>query len=701
MAVNLSPVGGVAAQFFDNSGNVLTGGKINTYLAGTTTPATAYTTSAGNVAWTNPIVLNAAGRVPSGGEIWLTSTILYKFVLTDSNNVLIGTYDNISTQVSTDASLVTYTPAGAGAVTTTVQAKLRESVSVLDFMTDAEKADVLSGTGSIAVDVAIQTAINSTGYYDSVFFPAGKYRLTNTLLIPTVGARTFYGEGPNTSILEMHGASANTDIFARANPSILEANNINYMTFHDLGLWGASNSRHGFNWINMSRSRIENIYFESLAGAAVYNTTSLAVTVQNCWMSSCGWGVYGTGIGWTGMNGWNIHNCYIAISTNYGIYVPDGMTGSNLSGNTLESNKLGGIYFGQAVDGVTIEGCYFEGNESALTSTADIFLGATSYVRSIGIRDCWFNSNTAADNFYYPIRITYTRSCTIENNTVNLGGKFIDFLADANPIQTTFGKVNFWNGAYVPFNDFQPTINFTDADTAAFFVSSGNNITKDFNLNLKQGNSNLGYLGEFPYGGWTPSLPGASTFTRYPNTGVTPGAYNGNQSIGMLVRSGGTATLTKTLIVNNSNAAIVKNGLVTFSLDVYADTVTNLFFTLSLNDGGTQVFTASAAGVPAWVTYSVTGHFSSATTALNAVLSTNSDGAYWIANPRIYACADASLMVGFAGTPRFANNAEPTAGTWAVGDTVWNSVPVSGGTPGWVCTTAGTPGTWKAMANLA
>jgi hypothetical protein len=36
MAVNLSPVGGVAAQFFDNSGNVLTGGLLYTYLAGTT-----------------------------------------------------------------------------------------------------------------------------------------------------------------------------------------------------------------------------------------------------------------------------------------------------------------------------------------------------------------------------------------------------------------------------------------------------------------------------------------------------------------------------------------------------------------------------------------------------------------------------------------------------------------------------------------
>jgi hypothetical protein len=94
MAVFLSPVGGVAAQFFTNTGAVLTGGKLYTYLAGTTTPAATYTTSVGTVARTNPIVLDSAGRVPSGGEIWILP-ISYKFVLKDSNDVLIATYDNI------------------------------------------------------------------------------------------------------------------------------------------------------------------------------------------------------------------------------------------------------------------------------------------------------------------------------------------------------------------------------------------------------------------------------------------------------------------------------------------------------------------------------------------------------------------------------------------------------------------------------
>lgn len=45
--------------------------------------------------------------------------------------------------------------------------------------------------------------------------------------------------------------------------------------------------------------------------------------------------------------------------------------------------------------------------------------------------------------------------------------------------------------------------------------------------------------------------------------------------------------------------------------------------------------------------------------------------------------------------------AAPTTGTWNVGDVVWSSAPTSGNPPGWVCTAYGTPGTWKAMANLA
>jgi hypothetical protein len=95
MAVNLSPIGGAAAQFFDNNGVPLSGGKIETYAAGTSTPQATYTSSTGLIAHSNPIILDSAGRVP-GGEIWLTTNLQYKFVLRDANNTLIGTYDNIN-----------------------------------------------------------------------------------------------------------------------------------------------------------------------------------------------------------------------------------------------------------------------------------------------------------------------------------------------------------------------------------------------------------------------------------------------------------------------------------------------------------------------------------------------------------------------------------------------------------------------------
>lgn len=45
--------------------------------------------------------------------------------------------------------------------------------------------------------------------------------------------------------------------------------------------------------------------------------------------------------------------------------------------------------------------------------------------------------------------------------------------------------------------------------------------------------------------------------------------------------------------------------------------------------------------------------------------------------------------------------AAPSTGTWARGDKCWNTAPTAAGAPGWVCTAAGAPGTWKAMANLA
>ena len=125
MAVFLSPVGGVAAQFFTNSGVILSGGKLYTYAAGTTTPKVTYTSSSGSTAHTNPIILDSAGRVP-GGEIWLTASP-YKFVLNTSADVLIATYDNISGIGAAEYQVQNFTGTGSQIVFTLSNPSLGEN----------------------------------------------------------------------------------------------------------------------------------------------------------------------------------------------------------------------------------------------------------------------------------------------------------------------------------------------------------------------------------------------------------------------------------------------------------------------------------------------------------------------------------------------------------------------------------------------
>ena len=157
MAVNLSPLAGAGWQFFDNSGVILSGGLLYTYTAGTTTPQATYTSSGGGTANSNPIVLDSAGRV--SGEIWLTSTLTYKFVLKTSTGTTLGTYDNISSvPASVTADLSTFALKGAntditslaspalGAATATTQAvgDNTTKVATTAFVTTAVGSDIIS-----------------------------------------------------------------------------------------------------------------------------------------------------------------------------------------------------------------------------------------------------------------------------------------------------------------------------------------------------------------------------------------------------------------------------------------------------------------------------------------------------------------------------------------------------------------------------
>jgi len=187
MSISLSILGGAGWQFFDDNGVPLAGGKIWTYQAGTTTPATTYADSTGLVANPNPIILDAAGRIAT--QIWLLGTTTYKLVLLDSTDVEIWSEDNITASSSAVDALSA--PNGSNlvgfilgdvnslsnygtAVARTVQSKLREVVSVIDFGADP--------SGATDSTTAIANAY-ATGAPE-VYYPAGTYLVLGNFARP-------------------------------------------------------------------------------------------------------------------------------------------------------------------------------------------------------------------------------------------------------------------------------------------------------------------------------------------------------------------------------------------------------------------------------------------------------------------------------------------------------------------------------------
>jgi parallel beta-helix repeat protein len=96
-----------------------------------------------------------------------------------------------------DASNVSYNEGSLGAVNTSVQTKLQESVSVKDFGA--------VGDGVADDTAAIQAALNSGA---SVFLPSGTYNISSALTIPTNG-QEFIGQGKGKSIIKQTATNKN------------------------------------------------------------------------------------------------------------------------------------------------------------------------------------------------------------------------------------------------------------------------------------------------------------------------------------------------------------------------------------------------------------------------------------------------------------------------------------------------------------
>ncbi len=144
-------LGGYIFRQFDDNGDPLVGGKLFSYAAGTTTPLATYTDQTGLTPNPNPVILDADGKA----QVWLGNDA-YKFVLTDSSDVVIETVDRVS--LIGDGSVTTVKIADGGVTTAKIANSAVTTAKINDqAVTTAKLNDLGVTTGKLA-DGAVTTA---------------------------------------------------------------------------------------------------------------------------------------------------------------------------------------------------------------------------------------------------------------------------------------------------------------------------------------------------------------------------------------------------------------------------------------------------------------------------------------------------------------------------------------------------------------
>jgi hypothetical protein len=755
MAVNLSPVGGVAGQFFDNNGDPLVGGKLFTYAAGTTTPQVTYTSSSGGTPNSNPIILNAGGRVPS--EIWLTDGLAYKFVLYSSTDQLIGSWDNIIginsnfvnfvtseevqiatagqtvftlttmsyqpglnnlvvyvdgvnqveggsysfvetnsttvtftaglhlgavvkfvsaetlTTVGSNANVIAYEPAGAGAVVTTVQAKLRETVSVKDFGAVGDGVTDDSASFQDAFDYCIANNRN-------LYIPSGHYICSIT--IGTVFQNTIkvYGEA------NVQSQISKGTVLEAVNPGgYVFTLNASGFIFEDLTFEGASKTKNGITTAT-----------EFAGYIAFYNV--------KIWR--CNIGVYRP----LGNYGWMYYNCNIVLN-NYGIYAhntPGVVMQAGLDrvkNSDIRQNSIVGYYIDDeqsGTNGPVIEDCIIESNGWG------IYIRNYRAIGTFTISRCWYENNANGAS----ITVQHFKDGT--STTSNAYDVFVRNTRALN-IKTTYGQGKIVAESSVVITNNAPLT--VVSSTNSSFISEGNGVmdqstdvdtlylapAKNYRSDrwtafqaphrtvVKQGNSGS-LINKFS----DINLPyGLTAGTHQPDDGVaTKGCLSLTFSSSAGVRICNTAGQDTsrpwklhTIAVKNPDADVFVN----FTFDT-----ANGFFTVpQSNEWRTFVLLTEkptdGLSVSTFISCSAatgTAYFAD----LQFLEFESYQDLVSFLQSGIYVSAT-EPFIGFA-------TAIPLTGTWKQGDRLFNASAAIGSPKSWVCTVGGTPGTWVSEGNL-
>ncbi len=223
---NATPLPNSNLQFFASDGTMLVGGKVCSYVSGTSTPLATYTDSTAGTPNSNPVTLDSAGRA----SIWLGPK-LYRIVVRTagtpnscSDGTVISSQDGVTdvalyfvnfVKTIGTASAITTAQTPSGSITRTQLSKNNDILSVKDFgaVGDGSTDD----TAAINAAVAVSTigTISTTGV--CIYFPDGIYKITSeisanhTICLTGNSWRLKYTAGGTiTAILAIIGDPVNT-----------------------------------------------------------------------------------------------------------------------------------------------------------------------------------------------------------------------------------------------------------------------------------------------------------------------------------------------------------------------------------------------------------------------------------------------------------------------------------------------------------
>lgn len=741
--VNLSALAGAGQQFFDNNGIPLAGGKLYSYAAGTTTPQTTYTSAAGSVSHTNPIILDSAGRIATG-EIWVTAGQNYKFVLKTSAEITLATWDNITgingTGIASNAANVEYDPPYSGSVATTVEAELAQCVSVLNFGADP--------TGATDSTVAIQNAVNSLTNLagpGKLIFPRGTYVTTSAINFPIAWAR-------NT--IDFMGSIVRYDGPISVNAAMFTFNRlVNSNAF--LNGYLNANNRAGFIFYAVAApfgGDIASIKKNTVFNCSFQYPTVGCVTIGN--QTADGNDL--DGADWAFENTYFTHNtpsfavkvdgdnCFNTLFKHCWFNADSGVSaGPHLLFYKGSSYYMYDNFFGNLAN--TSDFCIElrEGNLTVVganTEEGSILYtqGMVAERKNIYLANIMVNEGTASATpeyaIYAPVGQISLHSCTF--------GK-----ADIFPRKIYAGDALFAENVYLGSNAAGTVYGTYELDYPDRCFVEGQYLN---NVNVLNGNNNFALWSgassnDYPFGYQS---SGYGTFTVTQNNAYTAqGQYCALVAVSNGYATGNDIDGLQAVVPFNSNQfngsrnilAVVKGfatgltGTSTLKLQVkFIDAgggtygSNNVTVTPAVADGAfTAMISATPSGVAGPTHVAATIGTGVAGAAANIYVTafymfpiypfTVNGGAHyksyvdaWTKYPKqldgFAEYAKAGHLVAGSGTTVQRIDwgaAAPSSGTWTRGDVVFNSSATSGGAAGWMCVASGTPGTWKAMANLA